>query len=288
MPKSRRKPQSHGERSKVYVPVLLRIFEERHKEGDQVVDFTLDDVRAAAAALGIVGRNPADVIYRMRSRTKLPAAILDRGFYILRTTGRGKYRLEIGENTIFDLPDDEIMEAPDLTPLPVRRLLPLDIADIDEQGLLTMMGYCEILDRFTGLRISRLRSHVRKSVASIGQAELDEIDVGVAHQDDERPVIFPVEAKAVEEAVNRVQIAQMVAFCQEFFGGYEVRPLAVKLDYDGVIQCLEFNAETAPAKLDIVKSAKYRLIMSPEQKALFAEAEPVAASKAKEVFGSDE
>jgi len=83
----------------------------------------------------------------------------------------------------------------DLTPLPVRRLLPKVVSEIDEQGLLTMVSYCQLLDQFTGLRVYRLRSHVRKSVADIGQAELDEIDVGVALRDDEKPVIFPIEAK---------------------------------------------------------------------------------------------
>lgn len=288
MPKSRRSPQSHGKQSKVYVPVLLRVFEEKHREGDQVVDFTLDELRAAAAALGLVGRNFADVVYRMRSRTVLPPAILEKGFYILRAVGRGKYRLEIGENTIFDLPDDEVIDCLDLTPLPVRRLLPRDIAEIDEQGLLTMIGYCKLLDHFTGLQVYRLRSHVRKSVASVGQAELDEIDVGVALRDDEQPVIFPIEAKAADEAVNRVQIAQMVAFCQEFFAGYEVRPLAIKLDYDGLIQFLEFNAEMTPAKLAITKSATYRLRMSDQQEAVFESAKPVAVTKAREVFGDDE
>lgn len=288
MTRSRRSLQSHGERSRVYVPVLLRVFNEKYREGDEAVEFTLDDLRAAATALGIVGRNIADVVYRMRSRTKLPPAILEKGFYILRAVGRGRYRLEIGENTIFELPNDAVQDCLDITPLPVRRLLPRDIAEIDEQGLLTMVGYCKLLDHFTGLQVYRLRSHVRKSVASIGQAELDEIDVGVALRDDERPIIFPIEAKAADEAVNRVQIAQMVAFCEEFFEGYDVRPLAIKLDYDGLIQFIEFTADNVPAKLTITKSATYRLNMSPQQEVLFEAAKPAAVTKAREVFGDDE
>lgn len=287
-PIAKRSQQSHGKNSKVYVPILLHVFNDKYQEGDTAVEFTLDELRGAALALGIIGRNFADVVYRMRSRTILPRAILDKGFYILRAVGRGKYRLEVGENTIFDLPDNEIQEALDLTPLPVRRLLPHDIAEIDEQGLLTMCGYCKLLDHFTGLQVYRLRSHVRKSVAGIGQAELDEIDVGVALRDDEQPIIFPIEAKATDEAVNRVQISQMVAFCLEFVPDHEIRPLAIKLDYDGLIHFLEFNAEVEPARLAIVKSATYRLKMSKRQEELVIVAKPTpAAQKPRKVFESD-
>ncbi len=276
--------QSHGKRSRVYVPILLHIFKEKYHDGDKIVDFTLDDIRAAASALGLTGRNAADVVYRMRARTVLPEEILDKGFYILRATGRGRYRFEFAENTIFDLPVCDVQEALDLTPLPVRRLLPKEIVEIDEQGLLTMISYCQLLDHFTGLKVYRLRSHVRKSVAKIGQAELDEIDVGVALRDDEKPVIFPIEAKATDEPVNRVQIAAMVIFCEQYFQGYEVRPLAIKLDYEGLIHFLEFNAASQAADLKILKFATYRLKMSPQQEALFAAHQAGSAISKKELF----
>ncbi len=149
------------------MPILRRIFETRHTPGDDVVDFTLDDVRGAASDLGITVRNAADVIYRMRSRTVLPAEILELGFYVLRQVGRGRYRLEKAESTIIELPENEPTEALDLTPLPVRRLLPESLRDVDEQALLSVMGYCKLLDHFTGLTVYRLRSHVRKSVAGV-------------------------------------------------------------------------------------------------------------------------
>lgn len=54
--------------------------------------FSLNDVRTAVAAVRaesdtpdrISFRNPADVVYRARSRTKLPHEILDKGLHILR------------------------------------------------------------------------------------------------------------------------------------------------------------------------------------------------------------
>ena len=159
-----------------------------------------------------------------------------------------------------------------------RRLLPQELAKIDEQGLLTMISYCKLLDHFTGLQVFRLRSHVRKSVATIGQAN-DEIDVGVALRDDEIPVIFPIEAKAADEPVNRVQISAMVIYCAEYFPGHEIRPLAIKLDYDSLIHFLEFNPSGTAADLKIVKSCGYRLTLSDRQKEMFTPKTKAVAAK---------
>src|SRR6185503_7572691 len=202
--------QSHGLNSKVYGPILLHIFRARWRQRASTVLFTLDDIRNAADSLALEVRNPADLIYRMRSRTILPKEILDKGFYILRAIGRGRYQFEKGSSTIFQPLDSRPTEALDITPLPVRRLLPERLAEMDEQAVLTVASYCKLLDHFTGLQIYRLRSHVRKSVPGVGQAELDAIDVGVALRDDEMPVVFPIEAKAAPDALNRVQVFNML------------------------------------------------------------------------------
>src|SRR3989442_694951 len=135
-----RKPkphQSHGLNSKVYVPLLLDIFQARWRKGASSVLFTLDDIRNAAERLDIEARNPADVIYRMRSRTILPAEIREKGFHVLRAIGRGKYQFEKAPDTIIIPPVTEPVEVQDITPLPVRRLLPELTSAMDEQALLT-------------------------------------------------------------------------------------------------------------------------------------------------------
>lgn len=267
--------QTHGLQSQVYVPILKAIFQAKYREGMTAIDFTLDDIRAAAQDLNIIVRNPADVVYRMRSRTVLPAEIIALGFYVIRQTGRGRYRLEQATSTVIDIPDSTPIEALDLTPIPVRRLLPEDLAEVDEQALLTVASYCQIFDHFTGLRIYRLRSHVRKSVTGIGQAELDELDVGVAQRDDEIPVVVPIEAKAVADPVNRVQIAAMTAFCEDYFPGHEVRPIALKVDEGGLLHLLEFNVTKEPSELDIQRSACYRLVLSEAQRELIQQTRQV-------------
>jgi hypothetical protein len=270
-PKRREATQSHGQSSRVYVPILREIVRRNYEPGIQRIEFSKQDVEEVAGDLGLKLGNAADVVYRMRSRTRLPDDILDLGFTVLRGIGRGRYALEVGGEALVHLPEHEIFDHNDQTPLPVRRLLPEDLAELDEQGLLTMVGYCKLLDHFTGLTVYRLRSHVRKSVPEVGQAELDEIDVGVALRDDEVPVVFPIEAKAADEVINRVQIATAVAYCQTYFPGHEIRPLVVKLTYDGVLHFLEFRPTTSLPGLRILSSHGYRLNLSPRQRELIRE-----------------
>jgi hypothetical protein len=267
--------QSHGLSSKVYVPIVRLIFERNYEPGATEVEFTLDDVRAAASELGIVVRNAADVIYRMRSRTVLPAEILELGFYVLTQAGRGKYRFEQATSTVIDLPSTKPIEALDLTPSPVRRLLPESLAEIDEQAILMIAGYCKLWDHFTGLTVYRLRSHVRKSVKGIGQAELDELDVAVAVRDDEVPVMIPIEAKAVGDPVNRVQIATQVAFVKQYFPDHEIRPISIKVDREGLLNLLEFVPTTVASEVEVVRSARYRLMLSDRQRSLIEQTKQV-------------
>lgn len=76
--------QSHGKRSRVYVPVLLYIFKQKYSPEAEVIEFTLKDVAEACSALGITAANPPDIIYRMKSRTIIPEEIQVLGFRVIR------------------------------------------------------------------------------------------------------------------------------------------------------------------------------------------------------------
>ncbi len=269
-----RKPkpqQSHGLTSRVYVPLLLHIFKARWRQGASSVLFTLDDIRNSAEKLKLETRNPADVIYRMRSRTILPAEIREKGFHVLRAIGRGKYQFEKAPDTIIVPPVTKPVEALDITPIPVRRLLPELPSALDEQALLTIASYCKLFDHFTGLTIYRLRSHVRKSVPGIGQAELDAVDVGIASSEEDVPIIFPIEAKALADALNRVQVCNMIEYCRHYFPGYTLRPLALKVDAESLMHIMEFNTPTKAADLRLVRSQSYRLKLSEKQRQFIAD-----------------
>lgn len=266
MARGKRSAQSPGLVSKVYVPILLDIFNARYRQGASTIIFSLDDIRNTADRLHLQTRNAADVVYRKRSRTLLPKEILDKGFFVLRSIGRGQYQFEKASSTIFEPAAGEIVDAIDLTPLPVRRLLPETMVEMDEQAALTIASYCKLFDHFTGLKIYRLRSHFRKSVPGIGQAELDAIDVGVAVSDDETPVVFPIEAKAAADALNRVQIFNMIQYCRNFLQGMVIRPLAMKIDHVSIIHVMEFNVAIRPSDLRVIKSVSYRLNVSDKQR----------------------
>lgn len=274
-PKARRL-QTPGTSSVVYVPVILKLFRDRWRPGASTVVFSLDDVRTVVEAVRaesdnpdrISSRNPADVVYRMRSRTKLPEEILEKGFHVLRAVGRGRYQFEKASSGIIEVPVKELIPTIDQTPMPVRRLLPETMAEMDEQALLSVVSYCSLLDHFTGMKIYRLRSHVRKSVPSVGQAELDAIDVGIAAGEDDTPVIFPIEAKAVSDELNRVQIFNMVQYAAHYYPGLKVRPLALKVDYQSAVHFMEFNLATRPGDLRIIRSASYAINTSEAQLAM--------------------
>lgn len=167
-----------------------------------------------------------------------------------------------------EVPVRDPVAAIDQTPMPVRRLLPETMGEMDEQALLSVVAYCCLLDHFTGMKIYRLRSHVRKSVPGVGQAELDAIDVGIASGDDDVPVIFPIEAKAVSDELNRVQIYNMVRYAAHYYPGLKVRPLAIKVDYQSVVHLMEFNLATKPGELRIIRSESYLINTSEAQIAM--------------------
>ena len=138
---------------------------------------------------------------------------------------------------------------------------------MDEQAILTVASFCRVLDHFTGMTIYRLRSHVRKSVPGVGQAELDAIDVGIARSDDDIPVVFPIEAKALADALNRVQIFNMVQYAEYYYPELTVRPLAMKVDEASVLHVIEFNVPRKTSDLKIINAASYIIDTSDAQKA---------------------
>lgn len=256
--------QAHGLRSKVYTPILLAIFRRKYVQGATTVTFTLEEVRAELAAAGLEARNTADLIYRMKSRTVLPAEITDKGFRVLAITGRGTYALTVAESTLINYPErKEVTDVHDRTPFAVRRLLADDFGNTDEQGLLSVLRFNDVFSQFLRVQVFHLKGHVRKSVPGQGQVEVDDVHVALSGGLDDPLILIPVEAKAKDEPVNRVQIAMQVKYANHAFPGLLVRPLTVKLFADGLVLLMEFNPSTNPADLNIVKSAYYRIVRSP-------------------------
>lgn len=255
--------QAHGLRSKVYTPVLLELFRSKYRPGDSEVSFTLEEVRAEVQRQGLEVRNAADIIYRMKSRTILPEEIRNNGFHILAITGRGRYALRVGDTTLIDYPDDDVFyEVVDRTPPQVRALLDADFGSLDEQGLLSVLRYNDLFSDFLGVRTFHLKGHVRRSVPGVGQAEVDDVHVAVVGiaEGEGQTFVVPVEAKAKDDPVNRVQIAMQIRYAHHSFPGLPVRPLTVKLFPDGLVLFIEFNPTTEPNDLEISRYRYYRVV----------------------------
>lgn len=256
-----RPKQAHGLRSKVYGPVLLAIFRRKLVPGGVApLVFTLQDVRDQLVASGLEARNAPDVIYRMRARTVLPEETQAAGYRMIEITNRGVYALVVGTSTLIEYPElTTPVDVEDHTPDVVRRLLYTDFATVDEQALLSVLRYNDMFSRFLGFRVYHFKSHVRKSVPGVGQAEVDDVHVAVEQGYDGPLTIVPVEAKAKDDPVSRTQVVTQIRYAQHVFPGHPIRPLTVKLFETGDILFMEFNVTTLPNDLQIVRHAYFRL-----------------------------
>lgn len=257
--------QAHGLRSKVYGPVLLSIFRRKFKRGMTKIVFTLEEVREELVRLGLQARNAADVIYRMKSRTVLPAQIQKHGFRILEVTSRGVYALTVGESTLIDYVapvEGAIVQVMDRTPPAVQRLFGEDFGSMDEQGFLSVLRYNDLISHFLGAPSYHVKSHVRRSVPGVGQAEVDDVHVAlISPGADTGPLtIVPIEAKAKDDPVNRAQIAMQVRYALHAFPGLAIRPLTVKLFEDGTVLFMEFNASSDANALKVLRHAHYKIV----------------------------
>jgi hypothetical protein len=250
--------QSHGNRSKIYVPVLLHIFRKYYTPGMTRIEFTINDISEACKALNVDAANPADLIYRMKSRTIIPAEIQDLGFRVLRPISRGRYLLEQAESTLIAFPECETELLTDVTPSVVRKMLGANFGSIDEQGLLAVVRYNDLVSKFLNARAFHLKGHVRKSVKGVGQAEVDDVYVAIPLDSDLPVTIVPIEAKAKDEPINRAQIIMQILYARSTFPGSPVRPLTIKLFPDGEVLFIEFANEIEPAALKPIRSIRYR------------------------------
>jgi hypothetical protein len=127
--------------------------------------------------------------------------------------------------------------------------------------LLSVLRYNDAFSIFLGCRVHHLKSHVRKSVPGVGQAEVDDVHVAVQVEANgvESLTIVPVEAKAKDDPVNRVQIAMQVRYAFHAFPGLPVRPITVKLFETGTILFMEFNSTTDPNGLDVLRYCHFRV-----------------------------
>ena len=183
-----------GKQSK-YEVIIEHIFLSAYVDGDRQVSFRRQDIADAAIELGLKAPlNLGDVVYSFRYRRPLPQSIIDKAppgrSWVIMPDGIAKYVFVAMAFTDIR-PNERLAETriPDATPGVVARY-----SLSDEQALLARLRYNRLVDIFTGVACYSLQSHLRTSVAGIGQIETDEVYVGVdkagAHY------VFPFRQKA--------------------------------------------------------------------------------------------
>ena len=246
---------------KSYAAIIERIFLDRYKKGQTVVDFSRQDLIDTAHKLGVdLPKNIGDVVYSFRYRRDLPAAIVktcaaSESWFIF-PAGHARYRFERrAANPLVPRTDLQQIKIPNATPEIIRKY-----ALSDEQALLAIVRCNRLIDIFTGVTAYSLQNHLRTSVKGIGQIEVDELYVGV----NTRGVHFviPVQAKGRTDRLGIVQVWQDVAFCKAQFPELVPRPIGVQFMPDGAVAMLEFVVDGEDVK--VAEERHYRLVSKDE------------------------
>lgn len=240
-----------------YLQLVEEIFIGRYKKGQTEVPFEREDLELAAKKLKIkLPKNLGDVIYALRYRIALPAAIVrtqpEGKEWIIEGMGRAKYRFKLAKiNRI--LPNRNLLEIkiPDATPEIIS-----SYSLSDEQALLAKVRYNRLLDIFLGIASYSLQNHLRTSVKELGQVEIDEIYVGVDRHGCQ--YVIPVQAKGGKDQLSAVQTRQDLRCCAEKFPGLVCRTVSAQFLADNLIAVFELVLDRDQIK--IVDEKHYRLV----------------------------
>jgi hypothetical protein len=248
-----------AEKSSVYVALIEKIFADRYRSGDRVIEFERTDIESTALELGLPNpKNLGDLLYSFRFRKSLPKSILatqPEGMeWLILMAGRGKYRFTLFSLSRVTPNKDLIMIAvPDSTPEIIRSYA-LD----DEQALLAIVRYNRLVDVFLGITTYSLQNHLRTTVIDIGQIEIDELYVGIdkfgCHY------VIPVQAKGGKDQISVVQTLQDLAWCEERFPGMRAKALSVQ--FLGQNKIAFFELVIQDFALKVAEERHYQLVPS--------------------------
>jgi hypothetical protein len=225
-----------------YEQLLEAIFFKHYKTGLNEFCFLRDELEKTAIELGVIlPKNLGDVIYSFRYRTNLPASVTKtakKGLsWMIRGSGKGKYCFK---------QSPQIKIEPDIHLLPIK--IPNATPEIliknafdDEQAMLAKVRYNRLIDIFLGITAHSMQNHLRTTVSSVGQIEIDELYVGVDRRG--RQFIVPVQAKTAKDRHGVVQTEQDIAFCREKFPHLLCRAVSVHLLEDNRLAMFELTME---------------------------------------------
>ena len=246
----------------VYRRILLWVFQHgQRNEVDGSIEFSQADLRTAALELGLEVRNFPDLTYNLRSRAALPADILAQGYTTIQIRGRGRYAISKEPDKV-SVPDDVPVESisSEGVPAAIR-----DLLRMDEQSILSVMRYVDVVSKFLGMRCYHLQGHLRTTGSLGQQVEADEVYVAVDEQTHVRYLV-PIEAKGPRERVGVSQMRSTIDAVLSKWPTFEVIPLAAQLEGSGQLLLMKFEvARTANggvANVSLASGVRYRLTPS--------------------------
>ena len=242
-----------------YDAIIERVFLEHYCAGVGAFEFTREEFETKAAELGIaLPKNIGDVLYSFRYRKDLPDSIASTASegleWIIEGAGRARYRFRLASaNRIVPNPRLVTIKVPDATPEIITAY-----AQSDEQALLAKVRYNRLIDIFLGIATYSLQNHLRTTVKSIGQIEIDEIYVGIDKFG--RQFVIPVQAKGGSDKHGVVQTQQDIACCAEKFPTLICRAVSAQFMSDEKIALFELTVEDGDIK--VVEERHYQLVAS--------------------------
>lgn len=252
-----------GKKTGRYFQLIESIFHEHYAPGVTAVSFSRDEIDAHAEKLGLNRvKNLGDLIYTFRYRQPLPKSIRDLApagmEWLIFEEGPARYRFVAGKLPLIT-PNQVLskVKVPDSTPGMIARY-----ALNDEQALLAKIRYNRLLDVFSRVTCYSLQSHLRTTMMSGSQAEIDELYVGVdrggAHY------VFPVQAKGGRDKLSIVQTLQDLSICEKQFPTLICRPISAQFMADGTIALFELQRGQGEFFVEIRTEKHYRLLPNSE------------------------
>jgi hypothetical protein len=241
-----------------YQSLIAHIFAKGYKKGKIVVPFSRDELIETASLLEIaVPKNIGDVLYSFRYRNPLPDDILatqPKGMeWVIEGSGRAEYEFRLVPINRIE-PNDNLItiKIPDATP----EIVACNSLS-DEQALLAKVRYNRLIDIFLGVTAYSLQNHLRTTVKSLGQIEIDEVYIGVDRMGCQ--YVIPVQAKGGSDQLSTVQAKQDIACCAEKFPNLVCRAISAQFIDDSRIAMFELQLD----ETGLVRTAEerhYRLV----------------------------
>ncbi len=240
-----------------YQAIIAQVFADHYFKGVKEFEFKRDEVAFIASNLGMkLPKNIGDIFYSFRYRNEFPDSIRKtaaKNFeWVIEGAGAARYRFkQVRLNRIEPREELLTIKVPDATPEIITAY-----ALSDEQALLAKVRYNRLVDVFLGITTFSLQNHLRATVKTVGQIEIDEIYVGIDRHG--RQYVVPVQAKGSSDKHGVVQTQQDILCCAEKFPNLICRAVSAQFMSEGRIAMFELAAQDG--EIRVVDEKHYQLV----------------------------